>query len=69
VGWYLRKSVKVGSFRVNLSKSGIGFSFGVNGARIGTGPRGPYVAGGRGGIYYRQALKTNPSPKQPPTAS
>ena len=35
MGWYLRKSVKLGLFRVNLSKSGIGYSFGVKGARIG----------------------------------
>lgn len=57
MGWYLRKSVKFGPLRMNLSKSGIGYSFGVKGARIGTGPRGPYIAGGRYGLYYRQSLK------------
>lgn len=65
MGWYLRKSVKFGPLRVNLSKSGIGYSFGVKGARIGTGPRGPYIAGGRYGIYYRQSLKTH-TPVAPP---
>jgi RNA polymerase subunit RPABC4/transcription elongation factor Spt4 len=32
-------------------------SAGVRGFRVGTGPRGPYVAGGRGGIYFRQNLR------------
>jgi hypothetical protein len=66
VGWYLRKSVKFGALRLNFSKSGIGYSFGVKGARIGTGPRGPYVAGGRYGIYYRQSLKTLAHAASPP---
>jgi len=65
MGWYLRKSAKVGPVRINLSKSGIGYSFGVKGARIGTGPRGPYVAGGRYGIYFRRFLG-KPSPPEPP---
>ena len=62
--WFLRKSLKVGPFRVNFSKSGIGCSFGVKGARIGTGPRGPYISGGRGGIYFRHSL--NPMVAQRP---
>lgn len=66
MGWYLRKSVKLGPLRVNFSKSGIGYSFGLKGARIGTGPRGPYLAGGRYGIYYRQSLKTLAHPESPP---
>ena len=61
MGWYVRRSAKLGPFRINFSKSGIGYSFGVRGARIGTGPRGPYVAGGRGGIYFRQSLKLKSS--------
>ena len=56
MGWYFRKPINFGPLRVNLSKSGIGFSLGVKGARIGAGPRGPYVAGGRGGIYFRKSL-------------
>lgn len=60
MGWYLRKSVKFGPLRMNFSKSGIGYSIGVKGARIGTGPRGPYVSGGRGGLYFRQSLNTLP---------
>lgn len=56
MGFYIRKSVKAGPFRFNLSKSGIGVSAGVPGFRIGTGPRGNYVHVGRNGIYYRASL-------------
>jgi hypothetical protein len=56
MGFYLRKSIKAGPLRFNLSKSGIGMSAGVKGLRVGTGPRGAYVHAGRGGIYYRQTL-------------
>ena len=38
MGWYLRKSLKLGPLRFNLSKSGIGTSIGVKGLRVGTGP-------------------------------
>ena len=56
MGFYLRKSVRVGPLRFNLSKSGIGVSAGIPGFRVGTGPRGTYVHMGRGGLYYRQTL-------------
>lgn len=59
VPWYLRKSFSRGPIRINLSKRGIGVSAGVKGFRIGTGPRGPYAAGGRGGLYFRQSLRTS----------
>lgn len=62
MGFYLRKSVRVGPIRFNLSKSGIGVSTGIPGLRVGTGPRGTYVHMGRGGLYYRQTLST-PSPR------
>lgn len=39
---------------MNLSKSGLGVSGGVTGARIGLGPKGAYVHGGRHGLYYRK---------------
>jgi hypothetical protein len=58
MGWYLRKSFGLGPFRLNLSKSGIGYSVGVRGARIGVGPRGNYVRLGRGGVYYQKYLST-----------
>ena len=61
MGFYLRKSLSVGPFRFNLSKSGIGLSTGIKGFRVGTGPRGNYVHMGRGGIYFRQTLPISPS--------
>lgn len=56
MGFYYRKSVKFGPFRLNFSKSGIGVSAGVKGARISTGPRGTYVHAGRNGFYYKQKI-------------
>ena len=56
MGWYLKKAFRLGPIRLNLSKSGIGVSTGVKGFRVGTGPRGPYIHAGRGGIYYRKSL-------------
>ena len=56
MGLFIRKSFRVGPIRFNLSKSGIGVSAGVTGARIGVGPRGAYVAGGRGGLYFRESI-------------
>jgi DNA polymerase III subunit epsilon len=60
MSFYLRKSVKAGPFRMNLSKSGVGVSAGVPGFRVGSGPRGNYVRIGAGGVYYRST--------QPPAA-
>lgn len=54
--FYIRKSIRAGPFRFNLSKSGIGVSAGVTGFRVGTGPRGHYIHAGRGGLYYRSSL-------------
>ncbi len=62
MGLYLRKSVSVGPFRFNLSKGGVGVSVGVEGFRLGSGPRGNYVHMGAGGIYYRATI---PAPSQP----
>jgi hypothetical protein len=69
VGFYIRKSIKAGPFRFNLSSSGLGVSTGVPGFRVGTGPRGNYVHMGRNGIYYRASLGggrrgSSPSPTQ-----
>jgi hypothetical protein len=62
MGWFLRKSFRLGPLRFNLSKSGVGVSAGVKGARIGVDARGRgYVAGGRGGLYFRQRLSAAPS--------
>lgn len=60
MGLNFRKSIKVGkNSRVNISKSGIGMSTGVKGARVGVNKRGTYVAGGKNGVYYRKNLGSN----------
>lgn len=78
MGWYFRKSLGFGPLRVNLSKSGVGYSLGVRGARIGANSRGTYIRMGRGGIYYQKYLQTKssdprtvkvPVPIQPQLAS
>jgi curved DNA-binding protein CbpA len=66
MGFYFRKSLKFGGFRVNLSKSGIGYSYGVKGFRISTGPRGTYATIGSNGFYYRERIdKPGIKPTQP----
>lgn len=74
MGFYLRKSIRVGPVRFNLSKSGVGMSAGVRGLRLGTGPRGNYVHMGAHGLYYRATLPTNSSassatPRAVPTST
>jgi Protein of unknown function (DUF4236) len=65
----VRRSKKMGPVRVNLSRSGVGASVGVKGARIGSGPRGTYVRVGRQGIFYRQRLgQANARAAAPPAA-
>lgn len=56
MGWGFRKSFKFGPMRLNLSKSGIGLSAGVKGARVSVGPRGTHLNVGTGGFYYRQKI-------------
>lgn len=66
MGMYLRKSFRLGPLRFNLSKSGVGLSGGVKGARVGINSRGRgYVHGGRHGLYYRKSLSgKSASPRQ-----
>ncbi len=55
MGFYLRKSFKLGPVRLNLSKSGLGASFGVKGFRYGINAQGKeYIHAGRCGLYYRK---------------
>ena len=67
--WFLRKSLRLGPLRLNLSKRGIGASVGVKGARIGVDTTSkPYAAGGRGGLYFRERLgpgRARPSDQGP----
>ncbi len=68
MGFYIRKYVQAGPFRLNLSKSGLGVSVGVPGFRVGSGPRGNYVHMGRHGCLCWEALgRTGPysSPRSP----
>lgn len=61
MGFYIRKAFSLGPLRLNLSRSGLGASFGVTGARIGIKADGStYVHVGRGGLYYRQTLTPPP---------
>jgi hypothetical protein len=56
MAFYIRKSLRFGPVRFNLSKSGVGVSAGIKGFRVGGGPRGNYVHMGRHGLYYRATL-------------
>ncbi|GAA4534319.1 MULTISPECIES: DUF4236 domain-containing protein [Nonomuraea] len=40
MGWHYRKSIKVGPFRVNLSRRGVGHSVGNRRIRVSTSPDG-----------------------------
>ena len=61
MGFFIRKSINIGPIRLNFSKSGMGVSVGVKGARVGTRPDGKkYVAAGRKGIYFRKFLSNKP---------
>lgn len=59
MGFYFRKSINFGLFRLNFSKSGIGMSAGVKGARVSKTPKGAYVHFGSNGFYYKQRIDTS----------
>lgn len=67
MGFMLRKSIKLGKHtKLNISKSGLGISTGVKGARVGINAKGKaYVSGGKDGIYYRKQLSSNKENKIP----
>lgn len=57
MGFSFRKSVKIGPIRLNASKSGIGISGGVKGARISVSPKGKISTSiGANGVYYRSQI-------------
>jgi Protein of unknown function (DUF4236) len=61
MGWSYRKSVNFGPFRVNLSKSGVGYSVGGKDFRVGVNPRGrryEAVTIPGTGLHYRSSEKT-----------
>ena len=66
MGTYLRKAFNVGPLRFNLSKSGIGCSIGVTGARVGINSKGQaYTHAGRFGLYHRQMLNGSRTSEAP----
>jgi len=72
MGFYIRKSFKLGPIRLNVSRSGLGMSAGVKGARFGINAGGKkYVHVGRGGLYYRENLpgSTQQESGEPQSAS
>jgi tetratricopeptide (TPR) repeat protein len=61
MGFRFHKSIGLGKFlRLNISKSGIGFSAGIPGLRVSTGPQGAYFTAGLPGtgLSYRKKLNT-----------
>ena len=56
MGWSFRKSVSFGPIRLNFSKSGIGASVGVKGARVSINKKGTYLNLGSNGIFYREKI-------------
>jgi hypothetical protein len=59
MGFFFRKSINIGPFRINFSKSGVGVSIGLPGARVGKTATGKtYVSGGTPGtcLGYRKYL-------------
>lgn len=56
--FYIRKAFNINKFfKINLSKSGLGWSFGRTGIRFGQKPDGQtYVHGGRYGLYFRENI-------------
>jgi hypothetical protein len=69
MGFFFRRSTSFGPFRLNFSKSGIGGSLGVKGARLTMTPRGTtYVTVGSHGFYYREALSSRQDIRRLPPA-
>jgi uncharacterized protein YgiM (DUF1202 family) len=59
MGFYFRKSKSFGPIRLNFSKSGLGISTGVPGARLVFSPKGTYVHLGKNGLYYKKYISFN----------
>jgi hypothetical protein len=60
--WRFRKVINFGLFRTNISKTGVGYSFGLFGLRFGVSPSGKkYVSFGipNTGLYFIKYLNDN----------
>lgn len=59
MSFFFRRSANFGPFRLNFSKSGVGASVGVRGARLTMTRRGTtYITVGRNGFYYRETISS-----------
>ncbi len=64
MGWSYRKSISLGPFRINLSKSGVGYSVGGPGFRTGVNASGrkyTSVSVPGTGLRYYKSKKKSPS--------
>ena len=59
MGFFIRKSKNLGLLKLNLSKSGLGFSIGVKGCRLSFNKKGIQLNAGRKGLYYRKSISRN----------
>lgn len=64
MGFGFRKSKNFGGVRLNLSKSGLGVSYGVKGFRVSTNSKGSTLYAGRNGFYYRKKISGSNSSKE-----
>ncbi|MEV7965062.1 DUF4236 domain-containing protein [Sphaerisporangium sp. NPDC088356] len=58
MGWSYRKSIKMGPFRLNLSRSGVGHSYGGRGFRVTKGADGrrTVTVNLPGGFHWRKTV-------------
>jgi hypothetical protein len=66
MSFFFRKTIKIGPLNINISKSGIGLSIGVPGARIGKSANGQtYISGSvpGTGLGYKKSIRGNKSTK------
>ena len=58
MGFFFRKRIKIlPGLNLNLSKNGVGFSFGPKGCKVSMNSKGEtYLNAGKGGFYVRQKL-------------
>jgi len=70
MGWGFRRSLKLGLLRLNLSKSGVGYSVGVRGFRVGKDAKGrSYTAASIPGTGLYNRTYANRSSATPETAT
>jgi hypothetical protein len=70
MGWGFRRSINFGPLRINLSKSGMGYSVGTRGLRVGKDVKGrtySSVSIPATGIYRRDYYRNKVSKAHPPT--